>query len=163
MLPSRGRFVNQLSIGAGDWRPGVFFTNCRIQCPSMGRPTLWPSVIVRLVRVVCCGGKSQTARPAFMFDRRACFPAPTWRRLAAVRNVGDGRSGATRSHAQTPWRRAWRGWRAPDLVWGFRCQAVFWATGTMVDRRLTRHGACINHGHSHAAARSRRVPRGQDR
>jgi hypothetical protein len=28
MLPSRGHFVNQLSIGGGDWRPGVLFTNC---------------------------------------------------------------------------------------------------------------------------------------
>jgi hypothetical protein len=73
--------------------------------PLEGRTTLLPSVIGQFVCSSC--GKAPTARPAFLFDRRACFPAPTWLRLAAVRNVGDGRSGATRSHAQPPWRRAW--------------------------------------------------------
>jgi uncharacterized membrane protein len=39
--------------------------------------------------------------PAFLFDRRACFPVPTWR-CPKPRRVaeGIGRSRATRSHAQ---------------------------------------------------------------
>jgi hypothetical protein len=43
-------------------------------------------------------GEQQNA--AFQFDRRAGFPVPTWTTTAMARNAGDGRSAATRSHAQ---------------------------------------------------------------
>jgi putative transposase len=46
------------------------------------------------------GPGGDVTNPAFLFDRHICFPIPTWRRLAAARNAGDGRSGATPSHAQ---------------------------------------------------------------
>ena len=46
------------------------------------------------------GPGGDVANPAFRFDRQTCFPAPTWQRPAAARNAGDGRSRATRSHAQ---------------------------------------------------------------
>ena len=62
----------------------------------------------------CRGGSS--ARPAFLFDRRTCFPVPTWR----SRSHGAQRRGREeRSHpeprAARPYARAWRGWRASDL------------------------------------------------
>ena len=45
-----------------------------------------------------------SARPAFLFDQRACFPAPTWR----CRGRGAQRRGweerSHRSHGQAPWR-----------------------------------------------------------
>jgi hypothetical protein len=62
----------------------------------------------------CPGGGS--ARPAFLFDRRACFPVPTWRRQS---RGAQRRGWEERSHpeprAARSFARAWRGWRAPDL------------------------------------------------
>jgi hypothetical protein len=62
----------------------------------------------------CPGGGS--ARPAFLFDRRACFPVPTWRRQS---RSAQRRGWEERSHpeprAARSFARAWRGWRAPDL------------------------------------------------
>ncbi len=52
--------------------------------------------------------------PAFRFDRRACFPDPTWQRQATARNGGDGRSRATRSHAQRALSRARMASTAPS-------------------------------------------------
>jgi hypothetical protein len=40
------------------------------------------------------------AKPAFQFDHNACFAAPSWQSPRSRRNGGDGRRGATRSHAQ---------------------------------------------------------------
>ena len=58
----------------------------------------------------------RSGKPAFLFDRRACFPAPTWRRRS---HRAQRRGREERSHpeprAARPFARAWRGWRAPDL------------------------------------------------
>jgi hypothetical protein len=55
-------------------------------------------------------------KPAFLFDRRACFPVPTWRRQS---RGAQRRGWEERSHpeprAARSFARAWRGWRAPDL------------------------------------------------
>ena len=57
-----------------------------------------------------------SAKPAFLFDRRACFPAPTWRRSS---HGAQRRGREERSHPEPrtarPFARAWRGWRASDL------------------------------------------------
>jgi hypothetical protein len=54
--------------------------------------------------------------PAFLFDRGACFPAPTWRRSShgALRRGREERS-HPEPRAARSFARAWRGWRAPDL------------------------------------------------
>jgi hypothetical protein len=44
------------------------------------------------------------------------FPSRPGSAQAAARNAGDGRSRATRSRAERSGARAWRGWRAPDLL-----------------------------------------------
>ena len=68
----------------------------------------------RLGGPACPGGDS--ARPAFLFDRRACFPVPTWRRQS---RGAQPRGWEERSHPEPrtarSFARAWRGWRAPDL------------------------------------------------
>ena len=57
------------------------------------------------------------ANPAFLFDRRACFPVPTWQYPG---HGAQRRRWEERSHPQPraarPIARAWRGWRAPDLL-----------------------------------------------
>src|SRR5450432_3028494 len=53
---------------------------------------------------------------AFRFDRRACFPVPTWQRPG---HGAQRRGREERSHPEPRTARfgarAWRGWRAPDL------------------------------------------------
>src|ERR1700732_4102692 len=55
--------------------------------------------------------------PAFRFDRRACFPVPTWQRQS---HGAQRRRWEEQSHPQPRTERlgarAWRGWRAPDLL-----------------------------------------------
>ena len=63
-----------------------------------------------------CRSGGNVTNPAFQFDQAPAFPSRPGSARATARNAGEGRSGATRSHAQRALRaRAWRGWRAPDL------------------------------------------------
>ena len=57
------------------------------------------------------------ANPAFWFDRRACFLVPTWQRPSrgAQRRRWEEQS-HPQPRAERPGARAWRGWRAPDLL-----------------------------------------------
>ena len=80
MLPWPRHFGNRRPIGSSDWHPKD--------------PAAWGTG----PGPACPGGDS--ARPAFLFDRRAAFPSRPGAARAAARNGGDGRSGATRSHAQ---------------------------------------------------------------
>ena len=80
-----------------------------------------------------------SARPAFLFDQRACFPAPTWR----CRGRGAQRRGwEERSHPEpraSALARAWRGWRAPDLP---RSEH----RGTLDSSRPIRRSSPLRHG-----------------
>ncbi len=59
----------------------------------------------------------QLTNPAFRFDRQICFPVPTWQRPS---RGAQRRRREEQSHpeprAERPGARAWRGWRAPDLL-----------------------------------------------
>ena len=96
MLPWPRHFGNRRPIGSSDWHPKD--------------PAAWGTG----PGPACPGGDS--ARPAFLFDRRACFPVPTWRRQS---RGAQPRGWEERSHpepgAARCCARAWRGWRAPDL------------------------------------------------
>src|SRR5580698_3008953 len=97
MLPSHGRFVNQLSIGAGGWRPGGG-TTYAVGATCDRSVSFVPAVVrCRLQDPLSCS----IEEPA--------FPPRPGAPVAAARNAGDGRSGATRSHAQPPLRASMMG------------------------------------------------------
>jgi hypothetical protein len=118
MLPSRGRFVNQLRYERVTAAQEVSSPAACIPTPFGGDdlPTYAVAVGHRVIgSFVCCGVSRRPQNPLSCSTGEPAFPPRPGASVALARNAGDGRSGATRSHAQAPWRRAWRGWRAPDL------------------------------------------------
>jgi hypothetical protein len=84
------------------------------QLPANQRPrwddvTLWQSVIVRLVSVVCCGGKSQAVRPAFgsvIFCENVTNLEAFFRALGFTGHIMTSQS--PHLSAYCPYRRVWR-------------------------------------------------------
>ena len=82
------------------------------------------------------------ANPAFRFDRRACFPVPTWQRPS---HGAQRRRREEQSHPQPraarPCARAWRGWRAPDLLRSEHRGTLITSRGTDPRCRANTEGA----------------------
>jgi hypothetical protein len=89
--------------------PGMFPSSSSIASPECSRHLISLSIEQEVPPPV-------GSKPAFLFDRQACFPVPTWRRPGhgAQRRGSGGAEPPAATHSELC-ARAWRGWRAPDL------------------------------------------------